>query len=181
MNIYTKAAASGSSLPNFALVAQRKLADSRRDLFHNPDHNAPVLFALVKGPKFAPQVLAFVGWALGHSERNLMDRLPPSGKPADTIVPAEQIVVVGELSACGLNEGETREEAPVQMVLVGFGNENTCGFLDRAISVMQELAELGLARVDPMLQFAEIPLNFTRRAIYPKYSNYDQQTSTSTR
>jgi hypothetical protein len=66
-------------------------------------------------------------------------------------------------------------------VFVGFGNENTRRFLDRAISVMQELAELGLARVDRMLQFAEIPLHFTRRAIYPKYSSYDQQTSTSTR
>ena len=90
--------------------------------------------------------------------------------------PAKQVIAFGGLSAARFNEGQAREQTPVEAVSVGFRHEYIGVFLIGAMLFLQKLAENCPAQVKLFAVFRDVLAGICGRSGDSEHSREKNQT-----
>jgi len=96
----------------------------RRDLAHHRLHFLAIALHRIIRPQQRRQVLVLVRTAVRQCGRHLVDGRSQRRKRRMAVIPAENIVIVSGSASSALDNRQTGQKAPVQIVRIGFSYEN---------------------------------------------------------
>jgi len=84
-----------------------------------------------------------IGKAVGYH----VDAFADGPECALAVVPSEDVIAVRRPAACGFHEGQTRKQAPIQFVGVGFIDKYRRQFLERRIHRVEKTPQTAETRI----------------------------------